>query len=122
MGKPVKIVALARKIIQLAGYVPDQDIEIKFTGVRPGEKLKEELINPDETTVPTFHKKINILNTPATETLNFEKELDSLYHVARNGNHDEIIKTHWSLGGEEERGADLMEPKSWDLKKPTIPS
>lgn len=120
MGKPVKIVDLARKMIQLAGYVPDQDIEIKFTGVRPGEKLQEELINPDETAVPTFHKKIKILNTPAVETLNFKKELDRLYRVAKNGNHDEVIKALWPLGAGEERSADLMDPKSWDLKKPTI--
>jgi FlaA1/EpsC-like NDP-sugar epimerase len=120
MGEPVKIVDLARKMIQLAGYVPDQDIEIKFTGVRPGEKLREELVNPDETTVPTFHKKINILNTPATDTLNFEKELDSLYKVAKNGNHDEIVKALWSLGSGDKQDADAMNSKSWDLKKPSI--
>ena len=120
MGKPVKIVDLARKMIQLAGYVPDQDIEIKFTGVRPGEKLQEELTNSDETAVPTFHKKINILNTPAIETLNFEKELDALYEIARIGNHDEVIKTLWSLGGGEERGADFMNLKSLNLKESSI--
>jgi FlaA1/EpsC-like NDP-sugar epimerase len=105
MGKPVKIVDLARKMIQLAGYVADQDIEIKFTGVRPGEKLQEELINPDETAVPTFHKKIKILNTTATEIPNFEKELDSLYHIARNGDHDEVVKTLRSLGTGEAQDA-----------------
>jgi FlaA1/EpsC-like NDP-sugar epimerase len=117
MGKPVKIVDLARKMIQLAGYVPDQDIEIKFTGVRPGEKLQEELTNADETAVPTFHKKINILYAPAIDTLNFKKALDTLYKIARNGSHDEIIKALWSLGEEEERGTDFMNLKSPNLKK-----
>ena len=120
MGKPVKIVDLARKMIQLAGYVPDEDIEIKFTGVRPGEKLQEELINLDETAVPTFHKKIQILNTSASEISDFESRLDALYQIAKNGNHDETIKTLWSLGAGEKRTVDLMDPKTWDLKKPTI--
>ena len=120
MGKPVKIVDLARKMIQLAGYVPDEDIEIKFTGVRPGEKLQEELINLDETAVPTFHKKIQILNTSAPEISNFDSRLDALYQVAKSGNHDETIKTLWSLGAGKKRTADLMDPKTWNLKKPTI--
>jgi len=122
MGEPVKIVDLARKMIQLAGYVPDQDIEIKFTGIRPGEKLKEELINPDETAVPTFHKKINILKTKAPEVPDFEARLDALYRIAKNGNHDETIKTLWSLGAVDEQEANGMNSKSWDLKKPSIPT
>lgn len=120
MGKPVKIVDLARRMIQLAGYVPDQDIEVKFTGVRPGEKLQEELINPDESPVSTFHKKIKILNTKAPEIHDFEKCLDSLYQVARNGNHDETIKALWALGERGEREASTMNPKPWDTKKSSI--
>jgi FlaA1/EpsC-like NDP-sugar epimerase len=115
MGKPVKIVDLARKMILLAGYVPDQDIKIKFTGVRPGEKLQEELINPDETAVPTFHKKINILNTKAPEIPNFETQLDTLYHIAKNGNHEKTIKTLWSLGEE-------IESDSWAKKNNFVPT
>ncbi|MCH7499206.1 MAG: polysaccharide biosynthesis protein [Nitrospinae bacterium] len=122
MGEPVKIVDLARKMIQLAGYVPDQDIEIKFTGVRPGEKLKEELINPDETAMPTFHKKIKILKTKAPEIPDFESRLDALYGIAKNGNHDETIKTLWSLGAMDEQETDTMNSNSWDLKKSSIPT
>ncbi len=122
MGEPVKIVDLARKMIQLAGYVPDQDIEIKFTGIRPGEKLKEELINPDETAMPTFHKKIKILKTKAPEIPDFESRLDALYGIAKNGNHDETIKTLWSLGAMDEQDTDTMNSKSWALKKSSIPS
>ena len=58
MGKPVKIVDLARNMISLAGFEPDKDIKIEFTGLRPGEKLYEELLNSKENTLPTGHKKI----------------------------------------------------------------
>ncbi|MFY9162176.1 MAG: nucleoside-diphosphate sugar epimerase/dehydratase [Paludibacteraceae bacterium] len=60
MGEPVKIVDLARRMIQLAGFVPDVDIAIKFTGLRPGEKLYEELLLSKENTIPTYHDKIMI--------------------------------------------------------------
>ncbi len=60
MGKPIKIVDLAKKMIQLAGLTPDVDIKIIYTGLRPGEKLYEELLNKDEKTLPTHHEKIKI--------------------------------------------------------------
>lgn len=60
MGEPVMIVDLAKKMIKLAGYVPGKDIEIKFTGLRPGEKLYEEVLSTEENTIPTDHKKIKI--------------------------------------------------------------
>lgn len=60
MGKPVKIVDLATRMIELAGYRPGEDIEIKFTGLRPGEKLYEEVLSDKENTIPTENKKIMI--------------------------------------------------------------
>lgn len=60
MGKSVKIVDLAKKMIQLAGMVPNQDILIEYSGLRPGEKLFEELLNDNENTMPTHHEKIMI--------------------------------------------------------------
>jgi FlaA1/EpsC-like NDP-sugar epimerase len=63
MGKPVKIVDLATKMIRLAGLTPHEDIQIVFTGLRPGEKLYEELLNNKETTLPTHHEKIKIART-----------------------------------------------------------
>jgi len=60
MGKPVKIVDLARKMIQLAGLKPEKDIEIVYTGLRSGEKLYEELLSDGEKVVPTHHDKIHI--------------------------------------------------------------
>lgn len=58
MGKPVKIADLARRMIELAGLVPNEDIEIKYTGLRPGEKLYEELLATKENTLPTENVKI----------------------------------------------------------------
>lgn len=60
MGEPVKIVDLARKIIKLAGKEPDVDIKIVYTGLRPGEKLYEELLSNMENVMPTYHDKIMI--------------------------------------------------------------
>ncbi|HRZ98798.1 MAG TPA: nucleoside-diphosphate sugar epimerase/dehydratase, partial [Paludibacter sp.] len=69
MGKPVKIVTLARKMIKLAGLVPDVDVKIEFTGLRPGEKLYEELLNHKETTIETHNSKIMIAKV---QEYNFE--------------------------------------------------
>jgi len=60
MGEPVHIVNLARNMIRLSGHEPDVDIEIRFTGLRPGEKLFEELALEGESHVPTYHEKIRI--------------------------------------------------------------
>lgn len=60
MGTPMRIVELARKMITLAGLVPDEDIEIKFTGLRPGEKMFEELRLDAENLLPTTNDKIRI--------------------------------------------------------------
>jgi len=60
MGDPVKIIDLARKMIKLAGYTPEKEIKIKIVGLRPGEKLYEELLNDSAKTLPTHHEKIMI--------------------------------------------------------------
>lgn len=60
MGKPVKIVDLAKRMVKLAGKEPDVDIKIEYTGLRPGEKLYEELLNDSENVMPTYHDKIMI--------------------------------------------------------------
>lgn len=60
MGEPVKIVDLALKMIKLAGLQPERDIKIVYSGLRPGEKLYEELLNSGENTMPTHHEKIKI--------------------------------------------------------------
>lgn len=70
MGEPVKILDLAKRMIKLSGYTPDLDIKISFIGLRPGEKLYEELLSDNATTVPTHHEKIMISKDPS---ISFEK-------------------------------------------------
>ena len=60
MGEPVKIADLARRMIELSGFRPDKDIEIKYTGLRPGEKLYEEVLSDEENTKETPHPKIKV--------------------------------------------------------------
>jgi FlaA1/EpsC-like NDP-sugar epimerase len=67
MGDPIRIVDLARNMIRLAGLVPDEDIEIRFVGLRRGEKLYEELISEGERIKPTYHHKIKIFEGDCTE-------------------------------------------------------
>ena len=76
MGEAVKIIDLAKKIIKLAGFTPNKDIDIKIIGLRPGEKLYEELLNDKSTTLPTYNEKIMIARA---EMYNYE-EIDS--HIA----------------------------------------
>lgn len=60
MGEPVKIGLLARRMISLAGFTPDKDIMVEYTGLRPGEKLYEEVLSDKENTIPAFHERIRI--------------------------------------------------------------
>ncbi|MBW2099445.1 MAG: polysaccharide biosynthesis protein, partial [Deltaproteobacteria bacterium] len=66
MGRPVKIADMARDLIRLSGFEPDMDIKIEYIGLRPGEKLYEELITEGEGVVTTSHKKILVLRGGAT--------------------------------------------------------
>ena len=87
MGKPVRIVDLAEKMIQLAGLTRGRDIDIVFTGLRPGEKLTEELFSEEENLVPTHHEKIRkaAVQPYAVECLH--RQIDYLIDLARHG-HD----------------------------------
>jgi FlaA1/EpsC-like NDP-sugar epimerase len=73
MGQPVKIVELAKNMIRLAGLEPDVDIEIRFVGLRPGEKLYEELMTAGEHILPTHHQKISIFKAPAVRADSMEE-------------------------------------------------
>ncbi len=67
MGKPVKIMDLAKRMIKLSGFKPYEDIDIKIIGLRPGEKLYEELLSDTSTTLPTHHKKIMVAKDKALD-------------------------------------------------------
>jgi FlaA1/EpsC-like NDP-sugar epimerase len=79
MGKPVRIVDLADNIIKLAGYIPGKDIKIEFTGIRPGEKLHEELTNDQEGLVETDHKKISLVKSQILLQNDFHLKLEELF-------------------------------------------
>ncbi|MGI6120532.1 MAG: polysaccharide biosynthesis protein [Desulfosporosinus sp.] len=79
MGKPVKIVELAKDLIRLSGYEPDVDIKIKFTGIRPGEKLYEELLTAEEGITSTKHSRIFIAKPSVVDV----KVLEELTHIIR---------------------------------------
>ncbi|HLP06015.1 MAG TPA: nucleoside-diphosphate sugar epimerase/dehydratase, partial [Paludibacter sp.] len=78
MGSPVKIVNLARKMIRLAGFTPEVDIKIEYTGLRPGEKLYEELLNKKEVTVETHNPKIMIAKVQEYEYEIISTQIDEL--------------------------------------------
>ena len=82
MGKPVKILDLARNLIRLSGYTPDVDIKIEFTGLRPGEKLFEELLMSEEGLQDTPNKLIHIGKPIEFDMDKFEKQLEELYEAA----------------------------------------
>jgi FlaA1/EpsC-like NDP-sugar epimerase len=90
MGKPVKIVDLARKMIGLAGYQVDKDIEIIFTGKRPGEKLYEELVDEYDEVMETKHQKIKVLQSKRPLGDNFNLRVEELFRVALTGEFKEI--------------------------------
>ncbi len=83
MGKPVPIVDLAKKMIRLYGLVPGIDIEIKYTGLRPGEKLYEELLTDSENTLPTYHEKIMIAKVRQAKLYEIQKDFEELLYLAK---------------------------------------
>ena len=92
MGKSVKIVDLAKKMIRLSGYVPFKDIEIKFTGLRPGEKLYEELLNDLENTLPTHHEKIMIAKVRGNDFSRVKEEVLNLSKALESHNNLNIVR------------------------------
>lgn len=92
MGEPVKILDLARKMIRLAGLTPGKDIEIKFTGLRPGEKLYEELLNKEEEVMPTHHKKILIAKVIEYEFDKISRSIDKLIELSKENNDEDVVR------------------------------
>ena len=91
MGEPVRIVDLASNMIRLAGRIPGEDIEIQFTGPRPGEKLFEEMNGQDENTLPTYHEKIKIFQEPPLTWEAIRQWTDGLEELLAARREQEII-------------------------------
>ncbi len=91
MGKPVKIIDLAKKMIRLAGFIPDKDINIKIIGLRPGEKLYEELLNDTSKTLPTHNMKIMIAQDTIDNFQDFQIAIAELITTAQEKSNQDIV-------------------------------
>jgi FlaA1/EpsC-like NDP-sugar epimerase len=84
MGTSIKIVDMARDLIRLSGFEPEEDIKIEYIGLRPGEKLYEELIIDGEDVMPTSHEKIMVLKGMDCNLQLLNGEIDQLMHISRD--------------------------------------
>jgi FlaA1/EpsC-like NDP-sugar epimerase len=96
MGEQIKIVELAENIIRLSGFIPHKEIKIEYTGLRPGEKMYEELFDESEKMIPTSREKLRIAvpsppSPPSIEDLN--EVILKLKYIVRNNCADEVIPT-----------------------------
>lgn len=91
MGEAVKIIDLAKKIIRLAGFTPYKEIDIKVIGLRPGEKLYEELLNDKSETLPTYNEKIMIAKIGSHDYSLVNKMILELVETAKEGTKNEIV-------------------------------
>ena len=89
MGQPVKIADLAKRMIKLSGA---KNVEIKFTGLRPGEKLYEEVLNELEGTKPTFHEKIRIAEVRECEFAEISRQVDELVEISKHYDDMETVR------------------------------
>lgn len=92
MGEPVKIADLALKMIRLAGLAPGKDIKIEYSGLRPGEKLYEELLNKAEEVIPTHHKKIMISKVSKPVLRTIIENVDYLIDIAGKNKNMSVVK------------------------------
>jgi FlaA1/EpsC-like NDP-sugar epimerase len=92
MGQPVKILDLAHKMIKLAGFSPGGEIKIIFTGLRPGEKLYEELLNREELTIPTYHDKIKVSKVRKYAYSEVLVNINDLLLLTRRGDDVETVR------------------------------
>jgi FlaA1/EpsC-like NDP-sugar epimerase/lipopolysaccharide/colanic/teichoic acid biosynthesis glycosyltransferase len=99
MGQEIRIVDLAYKMIRLRGLRPKKDIPIEFSGIRPGEKLHEDLLSPDEERLPTTHPKIFRIrnNRPQLNGSILTEQISYLIELANNQHHREARKALWQL-------------------------
>ncbi|MBP5398529.1 MAG: polysaccharide biosynthesis protein [Bacteroidales bacterium] len=92
MGESVKIDVLARRMIELAGYVPDVDIKIEYTGLRPGEKLYEEVLSNEENTLPTPHERIRVARVREYSYEQADRFVNRMRDLAIEGDVPSLIK------------------------------
>jgi len=92
MGEPVKIIDLATRMIKLSGYEPNIDIKIIYTGLRPGEKLYEELLSDDAKTMPTHHEKIMISKDPTMDFAAIDRYSNQIIRATMRREKVEVVQ------------------------------
>lgn len=92
MGKPIKILDMAERMIRLSGLKPYEDIDIEITGLRPGEKLYEELLNDTSTSLPTYHSKIMVSKVPTVDYTEISIKIQEIVAISQYGKGKEIVK------------------------------
>jgi FlaA1/EpsC-like NDP-sugar epimerase len=92
MGASVKIDHLARRMIELSGYVPDKDIKIEYSGLRPGEKLYEEVLSTEENSLPTSHERIRIAKVRDYSYAQANDYVSRMERLAQDVNIAELVK------------------------------
>jgi len=108
MGEPVRIMKLAERMIKIAGYNLGEDMEIKITGMRPGEKLTEELIDSGEKLKPTSHEKIKYLISSYAIDANYNDKLEALIKEAFESDRDIVRQSLRSLACDELAPVNLL--------------
>ncbi len=97
MGEPIKILDLARELIRRNGLRPDVDIAVRFSGIRPGEKLYEELSCDDEQTRPTAHEMIRVWQLPRPSAHHVAEGLDRLARAAEQTSEEAVAALSWCV-------------------------
>ena len=99
MGEPINILDLAQRLIRLSGRVPGRDIEIQIVGTRPGEKLAEEIVDPEEEPLPSGHQGIFVSRPPVPDRPALRRALRELEELAHAGQPDELARRAKDLAG-----------------------
>jgi O-antigen biosynthesis protein WbqV len=118
MGEPVKIVDLARQMIRLAGLKPDEDVRIEFIGLRPGEKLHEELFYADETLAPTRIASIRLASVRSLDAAALAPSLDALAEAARAHRSERVLEILRRLVPEYGSGVASLAPDAGPRRAP----
>jgi FlaA1/EpsC-like NDP-sugar epimerase len=103
MGEPVRIVDLARDLIRLSGFKPDEDIKIQYCGVRPGEKIYEELLTAEEGITTTKHERIYVSKPRSIDWVQFQRDLSELEKLLVTGDWTKMTRKLWQVIHDEEQ-------------------
>ncbi len=122
MGEPIKILDLAKKMVKLAGLTPGKEIDIKFTGLRPGEKLYEELLNKEEEVIPTHNKKILIAKVMEYDYTKVSTSIQKLIGIAFENKDEDVVKQMKRIVPEFISNNSIYESFDEDILTPTFTS